>query len=118
MNVGAQVYMEEVVVTAQKREQNVQDVGIAVTAMSGDQITALGYERSTMVFDMAPGVQLVQPNSRASYGVAIRGVIQTDFADHQEHPVSIYIDEAYISQSSGAGFQLFDLDDAADGNTV
>ena len=109
MNAGAQVYMEEVVVTAQKREQNVQDIGIAVTAMSGDQINALGYERSTMVFDMAPGVQLVQPNSRASYGVAIRGVIQTDFADHQEHPVSIYIDEAYISQSSGAGFQLFDL---------
>ncbi len=109
MNVGAQV-MEEVVVTAQKREQNVQDVGIAVTALSGDQITALGYEKSTMVFDMAPGVQLVQPNSRASYGVSIRGVIQTDFADHQEHPVSIYVDEAYISQSSGAGFQLFDLE--------
>ena len=109
MNAGAQV-MEEIVVTAQKREQNVQDFGIAVTALSGDQLNALGYERSTMVFDMAPGVQLVQPNSRASYGVSIRGIIQTDFADHQEHPVSIYIDEAYISQSSGAGFQLFDLE--------
>ena len=38
---SAQV-LEEVVVTAQKREQNIQDVGISVTAFSGDQIEALG----------------------------------------------------------------------------
>ena len=110
MNAGAQVYMEEVVVTAQKREQNVQDIGIAITALSGELITALGYEKATMVVDMAPGVQLVQPNAQASFGFAIRGVIQTDFSDNQEHPVAIYVDEAYVSQASGAGFQLFDLD--------
>ena len=109
MNAGAQV-MEEVIVTAQKREQNVQDVGIAVTALSGDQLTALGYSNAPMVVDMAPGVQIVQPNSVSSYSFAIRGVIQTDFADHQEPPVSLYVDEAYISQTSGAGFQLFDLE--------
>lgn len=102
--------LEEIVVTAQKREQNLQDVGISITALTGDQIRELGYFKSTMVPDMAPGVMLTQPNSRQSYGFAIRGVLQTDFADHQEHPAAIYVDEAYVSQASGAGFQLFDLE--------
>ena len=109
MNAGALV-LEEVIVTAQKREQNLQDIGIAITALTGDQVRELGMSKSTMVADMAPNVILVQPNSRQSYGLSIRGVFQNDFADHHEHPTSIYVDEAYISQASGAGFQLFDLD--------
>jgi len=109
VNVGAQV-LEEIIVTAQKREQNIQDVAISITALSGEQMRALGYTTATEVPNMAPGVILVQPNSRGSYGVSMRGVIQTNFSDHQEHPVSLYVDEAYISQGSGAGFQLFDLE--------
>ncbi len=41
---AAQVLLEEVLVTAQKREQNLQDVGIAITAFSGDQLRAFGVE--------------------------------------------------------------------------
>ncbi len=108
-NVSAQV-LEEVVITAQKREQRIQDVGIAVTALTGDQISALGMSNAQNVVDMSPGVQIVQPNSVSSFSFAIRGVIQVDFADHQEAPVSVYVDEAYVSQTSGAGFMLFDLD--------
>ena len=44
--VAAQGVLEEVVVTAQKREQNIQDVGIAITAFTGDQMKALGVEAS------------------------------------------------------------------------
>ena len=109
MNAAAQV-LEEIVVTAQKRAQNIQDVGIAITALTGDQIRQLGMQDTTWVPDMAPGVQLVQPNSRQSYGFAVRGVLQVDFADHQEHPTAVYVDEAYVSQASASGFQLFDLE--------
>ena len=109
MNAGAQV-LEEIVVTAQKREQNLMDVGIAITALSGEQVRELGMRDTTWVPDMAPGVQLVQPNSRQSYGFAVRGVLQVDFADHQEHPTAVYVDEAYVSQASASGFQLFDLE--------
>ena len=109
MNAGAQV-LEEMVVTAQKRSQNLQDVGIAITALTGDQVRQLGMLDTTWVPDMAPGVQLVQPNSRQSYGFAVRGVLQVDFADHQEHPTAVYVDEAYVSQASASGFQLFDLE--------
>lgn len=109
VNAGAQV-LEEIVVTAQKREQNLMDVGIAITALTGEQVRELGMRDTTWVPDMAPGVQLVQPNSRQSYGFAVRGVLQVDFADHQEHPTAVYVDEAYVSQASASGFQLFDLE--------
>lgn len=109
VNAGAQV-LEEIVVTAQKREQNLMDVGIAITALTGEQVRELGMRDTTWIPDMAPGVQLVQPNSRQSYGFAVRGVLQVDFADHQEHPTAVYVDEAYVSQASASGFQLFDLE--------
>jgi iron complex outermembrane receptor protein len=109
MNASAQ-QLEEIIVTAQKREQNIQDIGIAITAFSGDQIRELGWLDSTQVVDQVPNVQLVQPNSRNSYGFSVRGVLQVDFADHQEHPTAVYVDEVYISQASAAGFQLFDLE--------
>ena len=108
-NVNAEI-LEEVIVTAQKREQSIQDVGIAVTALTGEQMSALGMTNAQHVTDMAPGVSIVQPNGVSSFSLAIRGVVQSDFADHQEAPISIYVDEAYISQTSAAGFMLFDLD--------
>jgi iron complex outermembrane receptor protein len=102
--------LEEVIVTAQHREQNLQDLGISVAALTSDEMRDRGMFRSTELADNTPGVMLVQPNSRQSYGFAVRGILNNDFADHQEHPTAIYLDEAYISQASGAGFQLFDLE--------
>lgn len=102
--------MEEIVVTAQKREQNVQDVGIAISALSGDQMRQLGYSNAQQVTAMAPGVSTVQPNGEANYSIAIRGVANSDFTTNVESPVAIYLDEVYISQMSGAGFMLFDME--------
>ena len=96
--------LEEIVVTAQKREQNIQDVGIAITAMTGDQLEALGYGNAQEVTRMAAGVSTVQPNGEANYAMAIRGVAANDFTTNVESPVAIYLDEVYISQMSGAGF--------------
>jgi iron complex outermembrane receptor protein len=107
---GGSVLMEEIVVTAQKREQNAQDVGIAITALSGEQIRALGYTNAQEVTALAPGVSTVQPNGEANYAIAIRGVASNDFVTNVESPVAVYVDEVYISQMSGAGFLLFDVD--------
>ncbi|MGR8921118.1 MAG: TonB-dependent receptor, partial [Gammaproteobacteria bacterium] len=106
---SAQV-LEEVVVTAQKREQSIQDVGISVTAFTGDQINALGYTNAQEITALAPGVSTLQPNGPSNYAIAIRGVAQNDFISNQESPVSIYIDDVYLSQMSSAGFMLFDLE--------
>jgi iron complex outermembrane recepter protein len=102
--------IEEVVVTAQKREQNVQEVGIAVSALTGEQMEQLGFTNAQQVTAMAPGVSTVQPNGEANYSIAIRGVANSDFTTNVESPVAVYLDEVYISQMSGTGFQLFDME--------
>jgi iron complex outermembrane receptor protein len=106
----AQVFEDEVVVTAQKREESAQDVGIAITAVSGEQLRALGLTNAQDVTALSPGVSTIQPNGEANYAVGIRGVANNDFTSNVESPVAIYVDETYISQMSGAGFLLFDID--------
>ena len=102
--------IEEVVVTAQKREQNAQDVGIAISAVTGEQMRQLGYTNAQQVTALAPGVHTVQPNGEANYAIAMRGVAANDFTTNVESPVAIYLDEVYISQMSGSGFMLFDME--------
>lgn len=102
--------LEEVIVTATKRDQSIQDVGIAVTAMTGEQMEALGFTSAQQVAAAAPGVSSLQPNGEANYSIGIRGVINSDFTTNVESPVAVYLDEVYISQASGTGFMLFDME--------
>lgn len=110
LSASAQVFRDEVVVTATKREESTQDIGISVTALSGDQVKALGYTNAQQVTALAPGVSTIQPNGESNYSVAIRGAANSDFTTNVESPVALYVDETYISQSSGSGFQLFDTE--------
>jgi len=106
---AAQV-LDEIIVTAQKREQNLQDVGISISAFSGAQMEKLGFENAQEITTMTPGVSTIQPNGEANYGIAIRGVATSDFTTNVESPVALYLDEVYISQMSGAGFMLYDME--------
>lgn len=99
-----------IIVTATKREQDLQDVGISITAFGGEQIEALGYTHAGQITALAPGVSTVQPNGESNYALAIRGASNSDFNTNIEGPVALYVDEVYISQSSGSGFALFDLE--------
>ena len=102
--------LEEVTVTATKRAESTQDVGIAITAFTGDQLNQLGFTTAQQVTAMAPGVSTIQPNGEANYAIAIRGVANSDFTTNVESPVALYVDEVYISQMSGAGFMLYDME--------
>jgi iron complex outermembrane recepter protein len=102
--------LEEVFVTATKRQQSVQDVGISISAYTGNQLEQLGFDNAQQVTAMAPGVHTIQPNGEANYAIAIRGVASSDFTTNVESPVALYVDEVYVSQMSGAGFMLFDME--------
>ena len=101
------VLLEEIIVTAQKREQNLQDVGIAVTAFSGDQIKELGYTNSIDIAQQTPGLNIIQFHPTLTT-VSIRGVSQNDFADHLEPPIALVVDNVYVSSMGAAHAQLFD----------
>jgi len=107
----AQEGMEEIVVTAQRREQNVQDVGIAITAFSGDQLRQLGITESTALAQQTPGLIYASPIGEGQNPVfAIRGVGLNDFSEHNEAPVAVYVDDVYLSNLAGLSFQLYDLE--------
>ena len=102
--------LEEVVVTAQKREQAIQDVGIAITAWTGEQIRRLGLESSSEVARMTPGVSIAGTSAGQDAQFSIRGVTQTDFTDFVEPPNAVYVDEGYIPTTQGNRFGLFDIE--------
>lgn len=95
---SAQV-LEEITVTAQKREESLQDVGVAVTAFSGDAMNDLGMKLSVDVAAQTPGLTMSTSDGLNNI-LNIRGVSQNDFGTHQEAPVTVYIDEGYISNQA------------------
>ncbi len=110
-NLAQAVVLEEVVVTAQKREQNLQDVGVSVSAFTGDQVRTLGWSSSEDVAAQTPGLIATSFSGDSSVSIfSLRGVGQNDFADHQEAPSAMYVDGAYVASTGAAGFQMFDLE--------
>lgn len=98
----------EVVVTAQKREQNIQDVGIAVTPLGEDALQDLNIRTATDIVRAVPSLKM---NAYSSSQVVfnIRGVAQNSYGDEQEPPVAVYQDDSYSSSINLASFPVFDL---------
>jgi len=100
-----------IIVTAQKRAENIQDVPIAITALGGKQISELGYSNAEEISIQIPGLVATSYNGGGTVSLfSIRGIGQNDFAEHQEAPVAVYNDGVYVANTSAAGLQLFDLD--------
>ncbi len=108
--VSAQGVLEEIVVTAQKREQNIQDVGIAITAFTGDQMRTLGITNSFDIANFAPGVHVSGNLAGQNTQFTIRGVTQNDFNDIIEAPTAVYLDEGYIPIAQAQTFALLDIE--------
>jgi iron complex outermembrane recepter protein len=102
--------LEEVIVTAQKREESVQDVGIAITAFTGEQLKAFGFINNTEVAAFTPGVFISGNNGGHTQQFTIRGATQNDFADIAEAPNAVYVDEAYQATGQAQLFANFDME--------
>ena len=106
---GGQV-IEEIVVTAQKREQYASDVGIAVTAFSGEDARRLGLLEPVDVAAQTPNLNINNTFSNGIPNVSIRGIGLNDYAVNNNPPAGIYIDEIYLVSPAMLSFQLFDLE--------
>jgi iron complex outermembrane receptor protein len=98
----------EIVVTAQKREQNIQDVGISVTPLGEDVLKHLNITTATDIVRAVPSLRM-NAYSSAQVVFNIRGVAQNDYGDQQEPPVAVYQDDSYASSLNLASFPVFDL---------
>jgi len=106
-----QSVLEEVTVTAQKREQSMQDVSVAVSAFSGDAIDKMGFEEGLDITQQVPNMNFFAIFGEASSpSVSLRGISLVNFSDSWESPVSIYVDDVYRGNPAGSAIQLFDLE--------
>jgi iron complex outermembrane receptor protein len=107
---SAQSVLEEIIVTAQKREENLQDVGIAISAFSGEQLRAFSITESYDLANFTPGVHISGNIAGQNTQYSIRGVTQNDFNDIIESPNAVYLDEGYIAIAQAQTFAVFDID--------
>lgn len=102
--------LTDIVVTAQKREQSVQDVPLAVTALTGDALQANRVVNVTDLSGLAPGVT-VRPAAGGSKipSFTIRGAVSYGVVPGSDKQVSIYLDGVYIGSPRGSIFDLPDV---------
>lgn len=107
---SSQSVMEEVLVTAQKREQSMQDVSVAVTAFSGQAIEKMGFEEGLDITQQVPNMNFFAIFGEASSpSISLRGISLVNFSDSWESPVALYVDDVYRGNPAGSAIQLFDL---------
>ncbi len=103
--------LEEVLVTARKKEETLQDVPVAVTSMSSDDLKALNLSDTQDLGSFSPGVHIepapAQGGSIAK--VTIRGQVQTDNLITLDPSVGWYIDDVYLARAYGTANSLFDV---------
>jgi iron complex outermembrane receptor protein len=104
--------LQEVIVTAQFRRQNLQDTPIAITAVNAAMLAQRNQTELSDVTGQAPGVTLLPTGGAFGPGMTatIRGIGQTDFDPAMSPGVGLYIDDVYYSNLTGSDFALVDLD--------
>lgn len=102
--------LEEITVTAFRRDETVQDVPASITAFTGDQLQDLGLANSQDLATQIPGLSISGPFAESSPQIAVRGVGNNGFSANSVSTVGVYVDEVYLNQTIGHGFQMFDLE--------
>src|SRR5580704_11662155 len=106
--------LQEVVVTATRRSENVQTVPIAITAFTSDSLQQRNLTSVNALGDLTPGVTLDAGSpfsgDRSVLSASIRGVGQDDFAFNLNPAVGVYLDGVYLARSIGANQDLLDVD--------
>ncbi|MFA5938441.1 MAG: TonB-dependent receptor [Sinimarinibacterium sp.] len=106
----ASTTLEEIVVTAQRRAEKLQDVPIAVSAFSRDQVESRGIQRIDDLNSLAPGLQISRsPANTTISQITIRGSSQINPAIYWDPAVGLYLDGVYIGKSQGSIYDVVDL---------
>lgn len=111
---GSSFSIEEIVVTARKRAESLQETPISIAAFSGnnleerqiDNVSQIATFTPNLIFDTSSAIS----GSKSSASVFIRGVGQTDFVLSTDPGVGLYLDGVYISRSIGSVLDIVDVE--------
>ncbi|BFM14812.1 TonB-dependent receptor [Maricurvus nonylphenolicus] len=99
--------IEEVVVTAQRRAESLEDVPIAVSAFSGQDLQRAGMDDASDLVGLTPGFNGNVVSSSQPI-LTMRGVGSNDFTIGNDPALGVYVDEVYVGRSAGSVVNLFD----------
>ncbi|HEX7877380.1 MAG TPA: TonB-dependent receptor [Sphingobium sp.] len=104
----------EIVVTAQKRSENLQDVPIAISAFTAEALQSKGISDVRAISNLTPNVNLDGgapfSGSASVLSASIRGIGQDDFAFNLDPGVGVYVDGVYLARTVGANQNLLDVE--------
>ena len=103
--------IEEVIVTATRREESLMEVPIAVTAITGSELEAFGVLDITAISQMSPNTILkVSRGTNTTLTAFIRGVGQQDPVAGFESGVGLYLDDVYLNRPQAAVMDIYDVE--------
>src|SRR3546814_3454372 len=86
----------DIVVTAQRREQRADDVGVTINVLSGDDLEAAGTQSIVDLAAVTPNVQIKNVMANSITNVSIRGIGLNDYAVNNNPAAGIYVDNVYL----------------------
>ncbi|MEO8115295.1 MAG: TonB-dependent receptor plug domain-containing protein, partial [Phenylobacterium sp.] len=105
---GTQV--QEVVVTAQKREERLLDVGIAVSSIGAETLRSQRVSSTTDLVTQVPNVDVKDNIPGAQAIVTVRGVGLNDFSSTNNSTVGVYVDDVFLASFAQMDFNFYDLE--------
>lgn len=107
---SAGAMLDTIVVSAQKREEDMGKVPLSVSAISGDELSRRGAIDTSALGSLAPNVNVSSETQRDAVFITIRGVSGTDIRNEADPTTAFHVDGAYVTRLSGAGAYFYDLD--------
>ncbi len=101
----------DIVVTAQRREQSLLSVPLAVSALAGDDLADRGIVNSAQLGSAVPNLQINSPFGNTQPNFSMRGIgVANEYNSNQASPVGVYLDDVYLAPRTSHGMGLFDLE--------
>lgn len=102
---------DDIVVTAQRRSENIQSVPITIQAFTGDRLKDLGVNATSDLGKVATNVTVALPQGAGNQpAITIRGIGLNVNNSNNSGPNGVYVDEFYLSAPTSQGFAMFDLE--------
>lgn len=107
---GSAKIIEEITVTAQKREQSINDVSIAMNAFTEDEIRSFRIENPTDIADLISNMDIKGTLGGVNPVVTVRGIGLNDFNANNNPSVGVYVDEVFLSSPAMLTARMFDVE--------
>src|SRR5262249_48204083 len=101
--------LEEVIVTAQKRLENIQAVPVSIVAFNADSLTQLGMREGFDLANQVPNMNIDAPVADSNVRYFIRGVGTQDLNTLATSPIALYIDDVYLGSTIANSVNFYDM---------